>query len=302
MISKPSPRVTIGISFYNNEKTLFDSIRSVFAQTYSDWEIILVNDGSTDNSTNIVERINDPRIRVVNHGERRGLSHRLNEIAQLARGKYLARMDADDLMHPDRIEIQWNYLEKNSEIDLVGTATFIIDDQLNVIGKRGESFGSTSADEVLRRRTLFVHPTVFGRAEWFRKNPYLEERWCSRAQDYELWIRTCQSLDNRFGHISTPLLYYRESGNFNYKRYRESMRCCRTIVKKYGPKLIGRLAANTLRIRFVIQEALYGLASLFRIEGKLLNKRNQKVNLDEYNKAIIGIKTIMACHVQGFKQ
>src|SRR5438309_10301144 len=89
--------VSIGIPFLNARRFLADAVRSVFAQTCDDWELLLVDDGSTDGSLDVVRSIDDPRVRVISDGTNRGLCARLNQIASLARGKYLARMDADDL-------------------------------------------------------------------------------------------------------------------------------------------------------------------------------------------------------------
>src|SRR5438045_1632919 len=92
--------VSIGISFQNARATLADAVRSVLAQTCRDWELLLVDDGSSDGSLELARRIEHPRIQVISDGVNQGLASRLNQIALLARGTYLARMDADDLMHP----------------------------------------------------------------------------------------------------------------------------------------------------------------------------------------------------------
>jgi hypothetical protein len=98
--------ITVGLPFWNNERTLEAAIRSVQAQTIPDWVLLVVNDGSRDDSAAIVRSFRDPRIRLVDDGEHRGLVYRLNQIAALAASPFLARMDADDLMHPQRLERQ----------------------------------------------------------------------------------------------------------------------------------------------------------------------------------------------------
>ena len=104
--------VTIAIPFYNPGPAFEDAIKSVFAQTYTNWELLLVNDGSTDDSLEKALAIKDSRVQVINDGKNLGLGARLNQIAQLASGEYLARMDADDIMHPERIENKL-FLENN---------------------------------------------------------------------------------------------------------------------------------------------------------------------------------------------
>src|SRR5690349_23370493 len=127
--------VTIGLPFYNNQSTLELAIKSVFAQTYKNWELLLVNDGSTDGSLEIAKKIIDKRVQLISDGSNKGLIFRLNQIASLAKGKYLARMDADDLMHPLRIEKQIKFLQQHQDTDLVDTGAYSINENENPIGK-----------------------------------------------------------------------------------------------------------------------------------------------------------------------
>jgi len=107
--------ISIGISIYNAEKYLVDAINSVLEQTYENWELVLVDDGSTDNSLKIAQEfaIKDNRIRVISDGLNKKLPARLNQIINEAKYDYIARMDADDVMHPQRLEKQLQFLEKN---------------------------------------------------------------------------------------------------------------------------------------------------------------------------------------------
>ena len=97
------PSLTIGIPFFNAEATLLDAVRSVFAQTHQDWELLLVDDGSTDRSLELARSIDDPRVRVYSDGRNKRLAARLNEISRLARFDHVARMDADDVCLPERL-------------------------------------------------------------------------------------------------------------------------------------------------------------------------------------------------------
>src|SRR5690606_21713898 len=109
--------VTIAIPFYNGEKYLELAIQSALAQTYTGWKLILLDDGSTDNSLAIANEYKkkDARIKVYSDGQNKNLGYRLNQIPELVDTKYLARMDADDIMHPKRIETQLRILEENPE-------------------------------------------------------------------------------------------------------------------------------------------------------------------------------------------
>ena len=118
-------KVSIAIPFYNAEKYLRDSIRSVFAQTHQDWELILMDDGSTDGSLAIAKSIKDSRVSVYSDGKNKKLAARLNEITKLAKYDIIARMDADDLMSPTRIEKQLNILKDNLNIEVAPTSLYI---------------------------------------------------------------------------------------------------------------------------------------------------------------------------------
>src|SRR5699024_94971 len=130
------PAISIGLPFYNAEEFLLDSIKSIFAQTYQNWELILIDDGSTDNSLSIAQSIDDPRVRLYYDGKNKKLAARLNEIAKLARHDYIARMDADDLISRDKLEKQLRILLENPNFDLVSTGLISITDDLKPVGLR----------------------------------------------------------------------------------------------------------------------------------------------------------------------
>jgi len=227
------PLVSVGLPFYNNERTLPDAIRSVFAQTLANWELIMVDDGSSDGSLGLAESVEDARVRVISDGENRKLPFRLNQIAQLAAGKYLARLDADDLLHPQRLEKQIAYLENHPETDLVDTGMYLIDDTNILLGARGLEPLRTSPAEALRSAVL-NHATVTGKTQWFRDNPY--DTSFVRRQDYELWCRTCEH--SIFARIPEPLYLVRK-GRTEPRKYMASLPYYRRIFYMYGPRTVG---------------------------------------------------------------
>ena len=160
--------VTIAIPFLNGSLTIRAAIQSVFAQTHDKWELLLMDDGSTDDSLQIAKSVRDPRVRVTSDGVRRGLVARLNQAAELADSPLLARMDADDLMHPERLARQVEYLRAHEHVDLVGTGLCTIGPDDRPVGMR-----SVAASQ-LRLKGLqhgYLHATVTGRTGWFRANP-----------------------------------------------------------------------------------------------------------------------------------
>jgi glycosyltransferase involved in cell wall biosynthesis len=114
----PDPVITIAMPFYNSAATLELAIRSLLNQSYSDFELLLCDDGSTDHGLEIAHSFDDPRLVCWSDGRRLRLAARLNECIDRARGRYLARMDADDIAYPDRLKRQLAFLETNTEVDL----------------------------------------------------------------------------------------------------------------------------------------------------------------------------------------
>lgn len=137
MGSNISPKVSVVMSVYNGEKYLPETIDSILNQTFKDFEFIIINDGSTDKTAKILTSYDDPRIRIFNQ-ENMGLTKSLNRAISLAKGEYIARMDADDISYPERLKKQVDYLNKNPDIGLVGSKYIRIDkrgrkiDEINV--------------------------------------------------------------------------------------------------------------------------------------------------------------------------
>jgi glycosyltransferase involved in cell wall biosynthesis len=250
-------RVTVGLPFLDARPTLGAAIASVLNQTFEDWELILVDDGSTDGSSEVAqEALGDPRVRLLSDGAHLGLVARLNQIAAAARAPLLARMDADDVMHPDRLRLQ---VERvcGTGADLVGSGAWVMDERLRVTGMRRPAPFHTRA-EVLRRGG-FVHPSCLGQTRWFREHPY--DGAFARAEDLELWARTVEQ--SRFAFLDQPLLFYREPRRPNLAAFRASWRTERRIVRQYGPGVLGpvELAARTALTH--VKALAYGLASPF---------------------------------------
>ena len=209
-----SDLISIGLPFHNDRPHLARAIRSVLQQTWANWELLLLNDGSRDGSLEVARAFTDPRIRLIDHRENRGLACRLNEISEAAKGEYLFRMDADDVMHPCRLERQWNVLDRAPANTVLGTAAIEMDEGgglTRIIRSRGARRGGYSA------RRAFIHSTIASRTAWFRENRYSEAPAFRRTQDAELWIRTAAS--SRFELLDEPLLFYRRPGPASFDKY-----------------------------------------------------------------------------------
>lgn len=237
------PLVTIAIPVYNGMPYLRDTIQSVVNQTYKDWVLYLINDGSKDDSLKIMNEFaaKDSRIIIIDDGLNKGLIARLNQSTAMTTTKYYARMDADDIMYLTRIEEQVNFLESHPEIDVVGASIMTIDSSNNIISS-GLCYGKVER---------FIHPTVMGKSEWFKENPYCN--WAIRAEDFELWTRT--NRQSNFWALNKPLLFYREFGlptlkktlmslntvlkiSFRYRQYNQSFRWFLSLSSKTICKMI----------------------------------------------------------------
>jgi glycosyltransferase involved in cell wall biosynthesis len=286
--------VSIGIPFLNARPYLADAVRSVFAQTHDDWELLLVDDGSSDGSVDVVRHLDDPRVRVLSDGHHRGLCARLNQIASLAEGAYLARMDADDLMHPERVERQIGFLRANPSVDVIDTATFTVDDDLTPLGIRGDHPLDPRAEVVLRNG-LLIHPTVMGRVEWFRSNPY--DPMYVRAEDRELWSRTCAT--TTFARLCEPLFFYRECPAGNLRNYLSTERTVRAVLHRYGPPLVGGRRTRLLVMRSRLKSMAYRLATALGQQDRLIRRRNRPLTAAEIREGRRILSTIRNTSVSG---
>lgn len=208
------PLVTIAIPVYNCEKTIQKTIKSVLAQSFSDYELLICDDGSFDNTINIIKEFSDPRIKLFKDSHNKGIASRLNQLIELASGDYFFRMDGDDIMFPDRVEKQVKYLQDNLDVDIVGTSAVVIDENDNILGKRGGASRLGSFDDLFKS-ARFIHPTVAGKTEWFRRWKYDEN--LSGCEDMDLWIRSYK--ESIFSDYNEPLLFYRESLKIRLKTY-----------------------------------------------------------------------------------
>ena len=182
------PLVTVLMPVCQAERFLAPALLSIVNQSYRNLEILLIDDGSSDGSLDVVNRFEDPRIILVRDGRSLGVTARLNQGVDLARGKYIARMDADDIAAIDRIERQLRFMESNAEVSVLGTATAFIDQFNRVLGApRRSPFDDISIKWRLVTSNCIAHPSTMLRAHVVREHRYSMDY--PVAQDYELWLR-----------------------------------------------------------------------------------------------------------------
>ncbi|WP_421827232.1 glycosyltransferase family 2 protein [Larkinella sp.] len=271
--------VTVGLPVYNAAPYLADAIQSVLNQTFRDWELLVVDDGSTDGSVGIARSFSDARIKVISDGLNLGLPIRLNQISQLAHGLLIARMDADDIMVDKRLQVQIDYFGKHPEVDVVSSFIYTIDKHNKVFGMRG----STNLPITIKGAISGVpiaHPTVMARKSWFLKHPYNPTNF--RGQDMELWLSTIEIA--KFHVITDSLLFYRELGIPYTKKYLQTSQAVRTLLKKYS-KQLGYWNTLLAFLMTYIKDGLYILFNLFNNEDWLLRRRSKALTTSELQDA-----------------
>lgn len=233
------PTISVVMPVYNSEKYLNEAVESILGQTLPDFELITIDDGSTDGSSAILEsfRQNDPRVIVHRHSQNQGVTAALNAGLALARGKYIARMDADDISLRERFEKQAAYLEKHPEIDIVGSAVRLVDE-------RGQNIGILSApldDLAIRWTSLFsaafLHPTVMLRHSVLLEHNIRYRVSRDQAQDFDFFTQLLEYASG--ANFAEPLFLYRihsSSVTSQYSRNnlsRKSMLIFGNLQKRY---------------------------------------------------------------------
>jgi len=201
-----NPAVSVAMAMRNAESTIALTLQSLLDQSLPDWELLLIDDGSSDSSLAIARRFDDPRILIRADGRRLGLAARLNEAVAASRGPYIARMDADDVAYPERFARQVGFLDRHPEVDLLGTAAIVFGDDGKVIGAL--PFRASHREIAARPWAGFylVHPTWMGRREWFNAHAY--DPRSIKSQDYDLLLRSHAT--SRFACLPEILLGYRQ--------------------------------------------------------------------------------------------
>ncbi|PMK74231.1 hypothetical protein BCT94_10600 [Vibrio breoganii] len=209
--------VTIGIPFFNAEKYLRQSINSILNQSFKNFELILLNDGSTDKSLEIASSFKDPRIRVISDGLNLKLPHRLNQIIDEARGKYIMRMDADDFCCPTRLEQLVSEFNSNPQLDVVFSKVCSVSNAGVVNGFHGvPQQGKVKLNNIIKGQTGMIHATLLAKTSWYKRNRYNPDN--RLAEDYELYLTALVKNDFNIKVIDDVLYYYREESNASFEK------------------------------------------------------------------------------------
>jgi glycosyltransferase involved in cell wall biosynthesis len=254
-------KITVLMPVYNGGKYLREAIDSILGQTFADFELLIINDGSTDNSCRIVESYRDSRIRLVSNPGNIGLIASLNRGIALSKGQYIARMDCDDICLPERLQRQVDYLDSNPACSLVATKVAMISATGDELGAWNDDDRFCSSAEIrqrLPRANCIAHPSVMVRKELLAAYGYDPAQ--TGCEDYDLWLRmTADGI--RIDKLDLQLLRYRVTpgsvtaqsakGHPDLKNLLTKARFCLTKI------LEGRINYFTIRVFSNISLDLY---------------------------------------------
>lgn len=240
MIDANTPLVSIVMAVFNGEDYLDKAIESMCCQSYKNFEFLIIDDGSKDNSKTIIKQYqsNDSRIRLIENTENIGLPDSLNKGIEAAKGKFIARMDCDDLSFPNRLRDQVHFLETNSDHVLIGAQSIRIDAD----GRPIEKLNLPTCDTSIRARCLFenpfVHPSVLIRTSTLIDNGIRYRSNYKTTQDWALWIDLM--LFGKIANLREPLIFQRvHDKTISRKKRNIQIINSLQIQKTYVRKLLG---------------------------------------------------------------
>lgn len=223
-----NPAISVIMAVYNTEKEfLTEAINSILKQTFSDFEFIIINDCSNQETTNYLYTFNDPRINIIDNAVNLGLTKSLNIALKHAKGKYIARMDSDDVSLPERFEYQYTFMEKHPEYAVIGCKFE------EYYSHKINKMNFTDDYEIMRTRMLFynqgiAHPTAFFRKSFLDLHQITYDETIKKAQDYAMWVSILNA-HGKIGKLDKVLFQYRihpnqiTSSSFNNQMSYEQM-------------------------------------------------------------------------------
>jgi len=244
-MSKNYPLVSVVMPVYNGGEHLQEAIDSILYQTFKDFEFLIINDGSTDDSEKIIKNYKDERIKLINNRQNIGLSASLNKGIVKSKCKYIARMDADDISLITRLAIQYSFMKTHTEIDVCGSSIKLFN---------GNVWQYPCNDNEIKCTLLFnnaiAHPTViFKRNHFINNNLYYNETF-KHSQDYDLWVRALKN--TRFHNLKESLVSYRVSKSEIKKHYLKSEQKYPAMVREMQLNLLGINTQSSIRIHELI--------------------------------------------------
>ena len=276
--------VSIILPVYNSEKYIEKSVESILNQEFQNFELIIINDGSTDQSLNIIkEKFQTKKIILIDRKENKGLPYSLNEGIKISRGDYIARMDADDISLPSRLGTQYDFLEKNKNIALVGSDYLVFND-FGIIKKAQHPSNIFEIKWEIIFDTVFCHPSVFFRKDIITSIGFYKN---CEAEDFDLFSRILFNFNGT--NLNQVLINYREHSNNRSFTVKEKLE--KSVFLTYSEnyrKYKIRCSENELRKMFLFKKnkmsllneiyyAPYFLINSFKILLIIKKNNNKKI-------------------------
>ena len=285
-------KISVLMPVYNCENYVSDAIESILNQTYTNYEFIIINDGSHDSTSEIINKYVkvDSRIKIINHSENKGLIYSLNEGIDVAKGEYIARMDADDISLADRFQKQIDYLDKNQDVGLLGGAgqNFGENNKINYLPKYVDIIE-------LLKDVSFYHPSVMIRKSILDKYNIKYNSNYYLVEDYELWTQLLKYTKLR--NLSDVLIKYRVHKDSVSNRNKNLQEYNKMIIRK---NLLERISYNTYYQKEILN--LVNNHNLPNIELKLFNIIPiLKLKSCKQNKTIISLFNIPIIKIKNDK-
>jgi len=271
------PFLTIFSPNYNNCKFLSETIESIINQTYSNFEYLIIDDGSTDDSWEMIQKYakKDKRIKILRNEKNLGIVKTRNKgfKKRSQKSKYYAIIDSDDVSSLNRIKIQISFLEKNQDYGLVGSNAILIDENSNIIGYRRYPLNDNEIRKKITNFNPFAQSSVMIRTAVMDQVGYYDENW-NVCQDYDYWLRI--GLNWKLANINQPLIKYRISKTqVKFTNLKETIRNTYLIQKKaiskygYKDKLYNKIIRIFLKLFLLFPKLFYYIYRIGFIKLKI---------------------------------
>lgn len=296
------PLITVLMPCYNAAPYLAEALESIINQTYQNLEILCINDGSTDDTGKILEEYatKDTRIQIIHNDTNLKLIKSLNKGIDLAKGDFIARMDADDISAPERIEKELDFMMQNTEVDVVGCTCYVINETGSILSKK--RLRQHNSNSIFFASFFYVpigHPELLIRTKVLKENHFLEEEHAVHTEDYELWTRLLR-LDHKLKNIDLPLHYFRINPNSVSRKFttiqdNNFVECARRHVDAFFHRdietKIMQVVVNRIQASMEPKHFRKGLKEVRWIKKHFLEKSKSHLSFDDKREISIVYKT-----------
>lgn len=287
MIDTPEILLTVLMPVYNGEKYLAKTIKSILNQTYTKFEFLILNDGSTDRSEEIINSFNDPRIIYIKNEQNKGIVATLNIGLELSKGKYIARIDADDITLNTRLEKQMDYMQSNPSCKMCGSQAIAINENGEKIYKIRRPLLSDDVKVNHLFRNSFIHPSVIFDARIAKELKYdIEYQY---AEDYYLFSQI--ALNYKVANLNEGLILYRiHAENITSKKRVEMNESEMKTINYLLSNLFGnKVPEESIMIHHSFLTRNFDNMDMHKIETHLLKIKNANQKKQSYNNTLLEI-------------